>query len=157
MIGDEMKLVTFSLGDDRFAADIFSVERVLRFTKPRPVPDLPAWMEGVIDYQGRVVPVVDLRARFGAGGERPEGARIVVCVVGDDWIGMTVDEVQEVSTIDASRMEPPPPLFRGLARDYLRGLVRKDDGVLIVLDVAHILTSQERLQLEKALGAGASK
>lgn len=156
MSADTMKLVTFSLGDDRFAADIFSVERVLRFAKPRPVPDLPAWMEGVIDYQGRVVPVIDLRARFGSTGERPEGARIVICVVGDDWIGMTVDAVEEVSTISAAQLEPPPALFRGLTREYLRGLVRRDEGVLLVLDVAHLLTSRERLQLERAMGAGAA-
>jgi len=157
MSADTMKLVTFSLGDDRFAADIFSVERVLRFAKPRPVPDLPEWMEGVIDYQGRVVPVIDLRVRFGAAGERPEGARIVICVVGDDWIGMTVDAVEEVSTIAAAQLEPPPALFRGLTREYLRGLVRRDEGVLVVLDVARLLTSRERLQLERALGAGAAQ
>ena len=152
MIGNKLQLVTFSLGEDRFAANIFSVERVLRFVPPRPVPDLPAWMEGVIDYQGRVVPVIDLRARFGAPGTRSDGARIVVCVAGDDWIGMTVDAVQEVWTIDAGQLEPPPALFRGLTRKYLTGLVRRDDGVLVVLDVAHLLTSRERLQLERAMG-----
>jgi len=145
------QLVTFRLGDDQFAADIFSVERVLRHTKPRPVPDLPPWMEGVLDYQGRVIPVIDLRARFGAAGERPEGARIVVCAVGDDWIAMTVDAVEEVTTVDDALIEPPPPLFRGLTREYLTGMVRRAEGVLVVLNVRHLLTSQERLQLERAV------
>ena len=63
------KLVTFRLGDDLFAADIFSVERVLRYTAPTSVPDMPAYIEGVIDYQGRVVPIVNLRRRF----EMPDG------------------------------------------------------------------------------------
>jgi purine-binding chemotaxis protein CheW len=58
------KLVTFRLGDDLFAADIFSVERVLRYTSSTSVPDMPAYIEGVIDYQGRVVPIVNLRRRF---------------------------------------------------------------------------------------------
>ncbi|HET9796996.1 MAG TPA: chemotaxis protein CheW, partial [Gemmatimonadaceae bacterium] len=58
------KLVTFRLGDDLFAADIFSVERVLRYTAPTAVPDMPDYIEGVIDYQGRVVPIVNLRRRF---------------------------------------------------------------------------------------------
>ncbi len=156
MNADKIQLVTFSLGDDQFATDIFSVERVLRFTKPRPVPDLPAWMEGVIEYQGRVVPIIDLRTRFGAAGVRTEQARIVVCVVGDDWIGMTVDAVQEVSTIDAAQLEASPALFRGLARAYVKGLVRNGESVLVVLDVAHLLTSTERLQIERALGAPAA-
>ncbi|PYP76370.1 MAG: chemotaxis protein CheW, partial [Gemmatimonadetes bacterium] len=58
------KLVTFKLGDDLFAADIFAVERVLRYTAPTSVPDMPEYIEGVIDYQGRVVPIVNLRRRF---------------------------------------------------------------------------------------------
>jgi purine-binding chemotaxis protein CheW len=58
------KLVTFRLGDDYFAADIFSVERVLRYTPPTSVPDMPAYIEGVMDYQNRVVPIVNLRRRF---------------------------------------------------------------------------------------------
>lgn len=154
MKADTMQLVTFRLGDDAFAADIFSVERVLRHAKPRPLPDLPSWMEGVIDYQGRVVPVIDLRARFGAAGERPDSARILVCVVGDDWIGLTVDAVHDVATIGVAEVEPPPAVFRGLAREYLKGLVRRADTVLVVLDVVHLLTSQERLQLARALDSG---
>ena len=58
------QIVTFRLGDELFAADIFSVERVLRYTPPTPVPNVPAWIEGVIDYQGRVVSVINLRRRF---------------------------------------------------------------------------------------------
>jgi len=148
------QLVTFRLGDDQFAADVFSVERVLRYTKPRPLPDLPPWMEGVLDHEGRVVPVIDLRARFGVAGARPDGARLVVCEAAGDWIAMTVDSVQEVATIDAAQVEPPPAIFRGLAKEYLTGMVRRADGVLVVLNVRHLLTSQERLQLERAVDAG---
>ena len=64
MTTETNKLVTFRLGEDHFAADIFSVERVLRYAVPTPVPDMPAYIEGVIDYQGRVMPVVNLRLRF---------------------------------------------------------------------------------------------
>lgn len=150
---ERLQLVTFRLGDDHFAADIFSVERVLRHTKPRHVPDLPPWMEGVLDYQDKVIPVIDLRARFGISGERPEGARIVVCAIDSDWIGLTVDSVQEVATVDNAQVEPPPPLFRGLTKEYLTGMIRRPDGVLVVLNVHHLLTSQEKLQLERATGA----
>lgn len=151
-----MQLVTFSIGDDHFGADIRSVERVLRHVKPRPVPDVPDWIEGVIDHDGRLIPVIDLRVRFGIAGARPEGARIIVCVLGNDWIAMTVDAVQEVATFDAAQLEPPPPIFRGLTREYLVGLVRRAEGVLLALDVNHLLTSQERLLLERATGAGAA-
>jgi purine-binding chemotaxis protein CheW len=156
---DRTQLVTFRVGADQFAADIFSVERVLRFQVPRPVPNVPAWLEGVIDYGGRVVPVIDLRARFelGAGANR-DSARILVFVAGDDWIGAIVDGVDEVLTVTNDELTPPPALFKGLAKQYVRSLVRgetEEEPVIIVLDVAQLLTARERIVLEQAV-AGAS-
>ena len=157
---ERLQLVTFRVGDDHFATDIYSVERVLRFAAPRPIPNVPAWLEGVIDYRERVVPVIDLRSRFElpAASSR-EAARILVLVVGDEWMGAIVDGVDAVSTVAASQIEPPPPIFRGLARQYLRGLVRPtEEGapVLVVLDAAELLTTRERIVLEHAVSGVAS-
>jgi purine-binding chemotaxis protein CheW len=157
---ERTQLVTFRVGDDLFAADIFSVERVLRFSAPRPIPNVPAWLEGVIDYGGRVVPVIDLRARFelGAAVERAT-ARILVVVAADDWIGAIVDSVDEVLTVTADQLTPPPALFKGLARQYLRALVRRTSGeepVIVVLDVAQLLTARERIVLEQAVAEASS-
>jgi purine-binding chemotaxis protein CheW len=155
---ERMQLVTFRVGDDLFAADIFSVERVLRFTAPRTIPNVPAWLEGVIDYGGRVVPVIDLRARFELGAAvGRESARILVIVAGEDWIGAIVDGVDEVVTIATSQLSPPPALFKGLAKPYVRGLVRaktEEVPVIVVLDVAQLLTARERIVLEQVV-AGA--
>lgn len=151
------QLVTFRVGDDLFAADIFSVERVLRFAAPRPIPNVPGWLEGVIDYGGRVVPVIDLRARFELGAAAARGAaRILVCVVGDDWVGAIVDGVDEVRTVPNDELTPPPALFKGLARQYVRALVRgksEDEPVIVVLDVAQLLTARERIVLDQAVAA----
>lgn len=153
----KLQLVTFRLGDDLFAVDIFTVDRVLRHVRPRPVPDVPPWMEGVIDYEGRVVPVIDLRARFNVEGQRPDDARILVFAVDGQWIAMTVDAVQEVTAVEAAQLEAPPAIFRGLAKEYLSGMMRRDGAVLVVLNVRHLLTSQERLQLERAVGGGVAQ
>ena len=145
------KLVTFRLGDDHFAADIFSVERVLRYTVPTSVPDMPAYIEGVMDYQGRVVPVVNLRLRF----EMPHvdvrtETRTLVLNVAGEWIGIVVDAVTEVATFDKKDVAPPPPLFRGLAGEYLRGILRRGDRLVIFLDVDKLLSSTERIALQTA-------
>ncbi len=157
--GARLQLVTFRVGDDRFAADIVAVERVLRFTAPRPIPNVPTWLEGVIDYGGRLVPVIDLRNRFElAAAPSRAGARILVVSAGADWIGAIVDAVDEVIVVPVEQLVPPPALFRGLAKPYLKALVRRGkDGEesLVVLDVAHLLTSRERLVLEQAV-AGAT-
>jgi len=145
------QVVTFRLGGDRFAGDVAHVERVLRYAKPTPLPGLPEWIDGVIDHQGRVVPVVDLRVRFGLPREapRPE-TRIIIFSTGEEWLGAVVDAVLEVVPVPADRLAAPPKVFRGLKAEYLRGLVRQDDGLVIFLDVPHLLSSSERLELAKA-------
>lgn len=151
---DRIQLVTFAVAGNRFATDIFSVERVLRFTQPRPVPNTPAWLLGVIDYRDRVVPVLDLRARLELPSAAPTATtRVLVFEVDGQWIGVLVDSVHEVATIARSDIEPPPALFRGLTKDYLTGLLRRSEGVVIVLDAAKLFTSQERLVLEQGGGA----
>jgi purine-binding chemotaxis protein CheW len=144
------QIVTFRLGDELFAADIFSVERVLRYTPPTPVPNVPAWIEGVIDYQGRVVPVINLRKRFELpDAPAPADGRILVLTVDDEWVAATVDGVLDVSVLDPSRLAPPPTLFRGLAAGYLRGVVRRGERLVIFLDVPRLFATDERIVLER--------
>jgi purine-binding chemotaxis protein CheW len=149
---ESSKLVIFRLGDDLFAADIFTVERVLRYQEPRNVPDVPPWIEGVIEYQKRVIPVVNLRRRFELAERAPMAeTRIVVLTSRGEWIGIVVDSVVEVSTVDPSSVSGAPSFFRGLAGQYLKGIVRRGEGtrLVIVLDVEHILSASERIALEQ--------
>ncbi len=145
------QIVTFRLGDELFAADIFSVERVLRYTQPTPVPNVPAWIDGVIDYQGRVVPVIDLRKRFEFPEARvPADGRLLVLTIDGEWVAVTVDGVLDVSLLDPSRLAPPPALLRGLAAGYLRGVVRRGERLVVFLDVARLFATDERIVLERS-------
>jgi purine-binding chemotaxis protein CheW len=149
---ERKQLVTFRVGEQQYAADVFSVERVLRWTAPRAIPNVPAWLDGVIDYGGRVVPVVDLRTRFDLPvATARDGARILIFTTGESWIAATVDAVDEVATVDATDLEEPPALFRGLARQYLRALLRRGERVIVVLDIAQLLNSRERIVLDQAV------
>ena len=142
------KLVMFRLGDDLFAADIFSVERVLRYTAPTSVPDMPGYIEGVIDYQARVVPIVNLRRRFELPDREVSSAtRILVLNVAGEWIGCVVDTVTEVAPFDRTAVVPPPKLFRGLAGEYLKGIIRRNDKLVMFLDVDQRLSSTDRIAL----------
>lgn len=153
MTAAAQQLVTFRLGDDLFAADIYSVERVLRYQAPTSIPNVPEWVDGVIEYRGRIIPVIDLRLRFGLERipPRPE-SRILVFSVGNEWIGAIVDAVLEVATPTSEQLAPPPPLFRGLSAEFLRGVVRRNDRLIVFLEVTKLLTTDERVVLERAAG-----
>jgi len=151
------KLVIFRLGDDLFAADVFAVERVLRYQSPRTLPDVPSWIEGVIEYQKRVIPVVNLRRRFELEERAPAtDTRIVVLNTRGDWIGVVVDSVVEVSTVGDGSVAPAPSFFRGLAGEYLKGIVRRAEGerLIVVLDVEQLLSSTEKIALELGSARG---
>jgi purine-binding chemotaxis protein CheW len=147
----QAQIVTFRIGGDLFAADIFAVERVLRFQAATPIPNVPAWIAGVIDYQGRVVAVVDLRLRFGMpAGDALADARILVFNVEGEWIAAAVDGVLDVTGLELATLAPPPPLIHGIAGEYLRGLVRRGDRLVVLLDVPHLLSTSERIALDAA-------
>ena len=153
------KIVIFRLGDDLFAAGVQSVERVLRHQRARPLPDVPAWVDGVIEYRSRVVPQLDLRRRF----ELPEApigptTRVLVLNASGTWVAAVVDAVVEVTAYEPSQLAAPPALFRGLAADYLQGLIRHGERLIVLLEVDRLLSTAERLKLEAAtadLGADA--
>jgi len=154
---DRRQLVTFRVGADLYAADVFAVERVLPYAPPRAIPNVPAWLDGVIDYGGRVVPVIDLRTRFDLPvAPNREQSRILVFGVDAQRIAAIVDTVNEVATVDAAALEEPPPIFRGLARQYVRALVRRGEQVIVVLDIAQLLNARERIVLEQAVAATAT-
>ena len=144
------KLVSFRLGNDQFAADVHAVERVLRYIAPTPVPDMPDYIEGVMDYLGRVVPLVNLRRRFElpAAPPGPETRTLILNVSGE-WIGVVVDSVTEVAPFDPTKVAPPPKLFRGLAGEYLKGIVRHGDKLVMYLDVEQLLSTTERIALQQ--------
>jgi purine-binding chemotaxis protein CheW len=148
---DSRQVVTFCLGEDHFACDIADVERVLRYARPTPIPRLPEWAEGVLEYRERVVPVIELRRRFGMpAAEIRQQTRIIVFELEGGWVGATVDAVLEVATLVAADVSAPPPIFRGLSAEYIQGLVKRGNKLLIHLDVARLLTATEQLMLHDA-------
>lgn len=147
---DVVKLVIFRIGDDLFAADVLAVDRVLRYAPPNPVPDVPRWIEGVIEHRGSVIPVVDLRRRI----ERDEvelsaSTRILVLNTSDGFVGAIADAVVEVAVVPASAVAPPPPLFRGLAADAIRGIAKVRERLVVVLEVDRVLTRADRVVIDE--------
>ncbi|HEY6091715.1 MAG TPA: chemotaxis protein CheW [Gemmatimonadales bacterium] len=147
--GDDVQLVTFKVGGQDFAFNIFQVERILRYEAPAPLPKAPEFLEGVLQYQGGAVPLVDLRKRLGAVAPLREDTRTVILEFDGGKIGIIVDTVTEVMQVVAQAVTPPPGIVRGLAAEYISGLVVQDGRTIVVLNANKLLNSKEKLALQE--------
>jgi len=142
--GEEPRqIVSFRVGDEEFGLDILRVQEIIRHQHLTRVPNSPDFVDGVINLRGKVIPVVALRKRFGISREPADGqTRIVVLEVQSTILGFIVDSVPEVLRIPNSAVVPPPR-FGTMEREYVSGVAKLDDRLLILLDVDRILTGQE--------------
>ncbi|MEQ8833281.1 MAG: chemotaxis protein CheW [Miltoncostaeaceae bacterium] len=131
------QLVVFTLGTDDYGVPIAMVQEIIRHTAPRPIPGSPMHVLGVINLRGRIIPVVDLRARFGVIADPPADAKIVILEMGDLTVGVVVDEVREVLTVGADRCEAPPE-GAGQA-DYIDAVAKLEGRLLVILDMSRLL------------------
>lgn len=155
--GDDVQLVTFKVAGQDFAFNIFQVERILRYEAPAPLPKAPDFLEGVLQYQGTAVPIVDVRKRLGVAAPHREETRTVILEWERGKLGVVVDGVTEVLQVGASEITPPPNIVKGLAAEYITGIVVKDGRTIIVLNTARLLSSQEKLALEAVVTAKAAR
>ncbi|MBA3658315.1 MAG: purine-binding chemotaxis protein CheW [Gemmatimonadales bacterium] len=147
---DDIQMVSFRVGSQEFAFDILQVERILRYEPPAPLPRAPHFLEGIIAYAGDGVPVVDLRKRFDVPAAIREETRLMVLALHDQRVAVLVDEVREVLRVDSTTITAPGPLVRGLAAEYIAGIITRPNRMIIVLNARRLLTSTERLALTSA-------
>lgn len=148
--GDDVQLVTFRLAGQDFAFNIFQVERILRYEAPAPLPKAPEFLEGMLQYQGSAVPLVDLRKRLGAEAPLRDDTRTVILEFDGSKIGVIVDAVTEVLQVAAQAVTPPPAIVKGLAAEYISGVVVRNGRTIIVLNTNKLLSSKEKLALQRA-------
>ena len=114
------------------------------------VPRAPQFMEGVINLRGQLIPIIDLRTRFSmARAERTKNTRIVVTEIGSKRIGMVVDSVSEVLRIPVEQIEDAPNLVAGIDTEYIRGVGKMGDRLIIMLDLGRVISGAEKLDLQK--------
>ena len=143
----ELQLVIFRLGNEEYGLPITKVQEINRLVPITKLPQTPSFMEGVINLRGRIIPVIDLRKRFGlAVLAQGDESRIIIVEVSGQTVGIIVDAVSEVVRMPVSSVEPPPPVFV-LDVKYIQGVGKMEDRLLILLDIDNILTSQESIEL----------
>ena len=138
-----LQLVGFHVGGEEFGIDILRVQEIIRAQELTRVPNSPAFMEGVMNLRGKIIPVIALRKRFGLEQVPPDKQnRIVVVEIQGTVLGFIVDAVSEVLRIPADTVEPPPRL--GLVeREYVSGVGKLGDRLLILLDADRLMSGSE--------------
>lgn len=144
----EKQLVIFELGAEHFGIDIASVEGINKMLEITKIPKAPGYMLGITNLRGSVLPVIDLQKRFGMlEQEQTSETRIVVANMDGVKIGMVVSAVSEVLTIEDKVIEPPPPMVSNVNSEFIVGVAKIDKRLVILLDLAKVLTADEKAQV----------
>ena len=146
----EVQLACFRIGSELYALDIMRIKEIIRPQKMTPIPKAPAFIEGVINLRGVVIPVADLRKRFDQPiSETNRKNRIVVCSLSGRIIGLMVDEVTEVKRFGRNEIAPSPQFIDGPEANYFLGVARRDEDLIMLIDLEKILSNNEKIELQK--------
>lgn len=142
--GEELQLVSFNIGSEEFGVDILKVQEINRMVEITKVPQAPHYVEGVINLRGKVIPIIDLRKRFNLEVKQyDKSTRIVVVNINGHVMGMIVDAVSEVLRLQSSTIEPPPEIVTGVNAEYIKGVAKLEDRLLIFLDLSRVVDAVE--------------
>jgi purine-binding chemotaxis protein CheW len=147
--GKILQLVTFRLDNEEFGVDILKVQEINKMVDITRIPNAPPFVEGVINLRGKIIPIVDLRKRLGFDGRSfDKSTRIIVVELDGTVLGFIVDSVSEVLRISAGIVEPPPPLVSGIESEYIEGVGKLDNRLLILLELKKVFTLTDKRELE---------
>jgi len=144
----EIKILIFSINGEYYATNIMEVERILGYEKSTKIPDSPQFVEGVINYEGKILPVITLSKRFNLPfTEIQEESKIIVAKQNQSKIGIIVDFVSEVKDVKIDSIEDSPEIIAGISKRYIKGLIKIDGRIIIYLNLSAILTEEEKIQI----------
>jgi len=146
--GELRQFISFSVGEEEYGLELLRVKEVIRVREITWLPKAPSFVKGIINLRGDVIPIIDLRDKFGLEAkEATANTRVIVVEVEGKLMGMVVDSASQVVRIPADQIDPPPPVFGGRAQDFITGVGKIEDKLIILLNSDAILTAEERTQL----------
>jgi purine-binding chemotaxis protein CheW len=146
------QLLTFKLGTETYGIQINKVREILTYPTVTPIPDASAWVKGVINLRGEVAPVIDLRIRFNINMDPIYTQRTIIIAVktqDNRMIGLVVDEVSDMENVDLERLYPAPDMGTSISPEYLKGLFKKEEKMIVILDIDRILDKDEMKRLSR--------
>ena len=146
----DRQLVVFELATEHYGVDIGAVQSIIKMEPVTVVPRAPEFVEGVINLRGTVLPVLDLRLRFGlAAEETTKDTRIVVVEIDGTEVGMVVNAVSEVLMVGDEEIEPPSPVVTTVDSAFITGIAKVSNRLIILLDLTKVLSTEEQGSLQE--------
>ena len=151
----QFQLVTFQLGQELYGVDIMDVKEIVKIQNIRPIPNAPYYVEGIFNLRSEIIPVISLHKRFRIEqiertdeDEEDQGGFIILDIDGIK-IGVIIDRIERVVQVKNEEIKPPPQMLTGIGTEYIHGVIRQDNGYLIILDTRKICNPKE---LQKIIG-----
>ena len=144
----QFQLVTFQLGDEIYGVNIMDVKEIVKLQNVRVIPNAPYYVEGIINLRGEIIPIIDLHKRFriqvlqNQGDDDLDGGFIILNIDGSK-IGIIIDRVARVVSVKGEDVKDPPQMLSGIGTEYIEGVIREDNGYLIMLNTRKLFDGKE--------------
>ena len=147
-ITDSRQLVTFQLGEELYGVNIMDVKEIVRVQAIRAIPNAPGYVEGIFNLRSEIIPIINLHRRFHikklvASEEDELLSGFVILDIDGMKLGIIIDRISRVVTIEKEEVQPPPQMFSGIGAEYIHGVVRQEQGYLIILNIRDLFNPKE--------------
>ena len=143
----QFQLVTFQLGDELYGVNIMDVKEIVRLQNVRVIPNAPYYVEGIINLRGEIIPIIDLHKRFRIKAldkeEMDFEGGFIILKIDNNKIGIIIDKVARVVVVKAEDVKEPPQMLTGIGSEYIEGVIREENGYLIMLNIRKLFDAKE--------------
>jgi purine-binding chemotaxis protein CheW len=150
----QIQLVTFQISDELYGVNIMDVKEIVRVQEIRSIPNAPGYVEGLFNLRGEIIPIISLHKRFHLrkaqlGEDEELLSGFIIIDIDGMKLGVIIDKVERVVAIEAQNIQPPPQMLTGIGAEYIQGVVNRESGYLILLDIRKLFSAKELRKIEE--------
>jgi purine-binding chemotaxis protein CheW len=150
----QIQLVTFQISDELYGVDIMDVKEIVRVQDIRSIPNAPGYVEGLFNLRGEIIPIISLHKRFHLrkaqlGEDEELLSGFIIIDIDGMKLGIIIDKVERVVSIEMQNIQPPPQMLTGIGAEYIQGVVNREAGYLILLDIRKLFSAKELRKIEE--------
>lgn len=150
----QIQLVTFQISEELYGVDIMDVKEIVRVQEIRSIPNAPAYVEGLFNLRGEIIPIISLHKRFHLrkaqlGEDEELLSGFIIIDIDGMKLGVIIDKVERVVSIEAQEIQPPPQMLTGIGAEYIQGVLNREAGYLILLDIRKLFSAKELRKIEE--------